>query len=213
MPSPLDYFRPHPASPPSPPAAGAKNKLGISPPMKGRSAELRNSSPARRSPLRQQLELGNGSSEGKTSIGDTDGRFHLLPPSPAHHDHHARAERQGLPADAFIPPPTPPVGEVMFRKPVGDYFSSPPTEIAWRPDEKVAHVADHYQNSPLCPLHPKYRGGQGVFCPLHGPLKRPSDGSIDDEELPEVFPFKLRTQSRGRSATRSRSVSPRSPAP
>ena len=178
----MDYPTPVTAPPSAPSIKSSRQHLNV--PAKGRSAELRRASPAgRSSPLRQHIEIGDAAALSDSASRGTDHMALMTPPSPSHHDHHARAAKQGLPADAFVPPPTPPIDDYMFRRPVLDYFSSPEAKAALKRQEEVIHVPDHYQNSPLCPLHPKHRGERGDSCPIHGKRQHSSDGSIDTETL------------------------------
>ncbi|KAL9053300.1 MAG: hypothetical protein Q9162_004851 [Coniocarpon cinnabarinum] len=178
----------------APPLAPPRFALNSAPKFlpKGRQAELRRSSPSRQSPLRQltgvddQIPSSKGTPASATSrkSAPRDIAPNLAPHSPGLHDHHARAAQNGLPPDAFIPPPTPPLEEFVFRRPVFDYFSSPEGQIAKQKQEQTQHVPDHYQNSPLCPLHPKHRGGQGEYCPIHGQLQHSADSGASHDQEP-----------------------------
>ena len=145
------------------------------------------------SPLRKIVSFGEPASESETPAAGVDraGSKYDSPivndklqghrsPSTAHHDHHARAARQGLPPDAYVPPPSPPLTENLFRRPVFHSFSTSEAEEARQRMERMPHVPDHYQNSPLCPLHPKHRGGPGSYCPIHGGF---TNGNSDMERI------------------------------
>ncbi|KAL9092086.1 MAG: hypothetical protein Q9159_001085 [Coniocarpon cinnabarinum] len=163
-PMPIEASAAQSAPPLAPPRFALKSPLNF--PAKGRQAELRRSSPSRQSPLRQltgvdeQIPSTKDTPASATSrqSASRDITSDAARHSPGLHDHHARAAQRGLPPDAFIPPPTPPLEEFVFRRPVFDYFSTPDAQVAKHKQEQTQHVPDHYQNSPLCPLHPKHRG-------------------------------------------------------
>ncbi|KAI9718676.1 MAG: hypothetical protein M1828_006611 [Chrysothrix sp. TS-e1954] len=81
-------------------------------------------------------------------------------------------------------PPTPPP---QFRVPVQGYF-----EPHGMIPIDLNDVPDHLKTSPLCPLHPKHRGGVKPYCPLHGSAAQGSsesshhmDGNMSESQTPE----------------------------
>ena len=199
----------HPPSHPSPPRD--QRHLPRQPyhlPAKGRQVELRKGSPSRQSPLRQQFSADDpppltlqktASSTGTTLLAGSLDRSPGPRLSPSFYDHHARAAKQGLPPDAFIPPPTPPPEDVVFRRPVYDYFSSAEGKATKQKQEIMPHVPDHLQNSALCPHHPRHRGGQRDFCPIHGTL-RTSESSSDLEMQPRRASTQTESESLGKTS-------------